>query len=140
VTFVLPRDSPATERRAFEARLAQIDPSGGLSRRVTRVETNGVFEVRDGRHIAYVPSYDLPELDTVAHATYRRLGWEVVPIQVRALFPYHGTIGCVVNVVERRRWPGFADTRPDAASLFGLSGVITAAQTDRQESREFRRR
>jgi hypothetical protein len=64
--------------------------------------TNGVFEVRDGRHIAYVPSYDIPTLDDAAHETYRRLGWVVVPIHVRTLFPYHGTIGCVVNVLARK--------------------------------------
>jgi len=64
--------------------------------------TNGVFEVRGGRRIAYVPAYDVPALDESAHATYRRLGWEVIPIHVRGLFAYHGTIGCVVNVLERQ--------------------------------------
>lgn len=64
--------------------------------------TNGVYEVRSGRHIAYVPSYDVPALDAAAHETYRKLGWEVIPIHVRNLYPYHGTIGCVVNVLERR--------------------------------------
>ena len=64
--------------------------------------TNGVFEVRGGRRIAYVPVYDIPALDESAHATYRGLGWEVIPIHVRSLFAYHGTIGCVVNVLERR--------------------------------------
>ncbi len=64
--------------------------------------TNGVFEVRGGRRIAYVPVYDVPALDESAHATYRRLGWEVIPIHVRSLFAYHGTIGCVVNVLGRQ--------------------------------------
>lgn len=64
--------------------------------------TNGIFEVRNGRHIAYVPSYDIPALDEAAHDTYRKLGWDVIPIHVRRLFPYHGTIGCVVNVLQRR--------------------------------------
>jgi hypothetical protein len=64
--------------------------------------TNGVFEVRGSRHIAYVPTYDVPALDDAAHETYRKLGWAVVPIHVRSLFTYHGTIGCVVNVLERR--------------------------------------
>ena len=63
--------------------------------------TNGVFEVRQGRRIAYVPAYDVPSLDESAHAAYRKLGWQVVPIHVRSLFPYHGTIGCVVNVLGR---------------------------------------
>ncbi|HEY5960430.1 MAG TPA: hypothetical protein VIV60_27945 [Polyangiaceae bacterium] len=64
--------------------------------------TNGVYEVKGGRHIAYVPTYDVPDLDRSAHETYRKLGWEVVPIHVRSLYPYHGTIGCVVNVLGRR--------------------------------------
>jgi hypothetical protein len=64
--------------------------------------TNGVFEVRDGRRIAYVPAYDVPALDEAAHETYKKLGWEVVPIHVRSLYPFHGTIGCVVNVLERQ--------------------------------------
>jgi hypothetical protein len=64
--------------------------------------TNGVFEVRAGRPIAYVPSYDVPALDQVAHDTYRKLGWHVVPIHVRSLYTYHGTIGCIVNVLERK--------------------------------------
>jgi agmatine/peptidylarginine deiminase len=64
--------------------------------------TNGVYEVRGGRHIAYVPTYDLPTLDQAAHEVYRKLGWEVVPIHVRSLYAYHGTIGCVVNVLGRK--------------------------------------
>jgi hypothetical protein len=63
--------------------------------------TNGVFEVRGGRQIAYVPAYDVPALDEAAYATYRKLGWQVVPIHVRSLFAHHGTIGCVVNVLAR---------------------------------------
>jgi agmatine/peptidylarginine deiminase len=64
--------------------------------------TNGVYEVRGGRHIAYVPTYDVPPLDQAAHEVYRKLGWEVVPIHVRSLYAYHGTIGCVVNVLGRK--------------------------------------
>ncbi len=63
--------------------------------------TNGVFETRGQRRIAYVPSYAVPPLDAAAFDVYRRLGWEVVPIRVRNLYTYHGTIGCVVNVLER---------------------------------------
>ncbi len=63
--------------------------------------TNGVFEVRDGRRTAYVPVYDVPALDDSARTTYRKLGWDVIPIHVRSLFTYHGTIGCLVNVLER---------------------------------------
>ncbi len=65
--------------------------------------TNGVFETRpDGARIAYVPAYGVDQLDRAAHAVYAHLGWQVRPIRVRNVFPFHGTIGCLVNVVDRR--------------------------------------
>ena len=35
-------------------------------------------------------------------AVYRRLGWEARPVSARAAFPYHGTLGCLVNVLQRQ--------------------------------------
>jgi len=64
--------------------------------------TNGLYEVRGGRKIAYVPVFGLPALDEAALTVYRRLGWEVREIHSRAAVPFHGTIGCVVNVLSRR--------------------------------------
>ncbi len=64
--------------------------------------TNGVYETRAGHRVAYVPMYGLPELDRVARTTYERLGWEVRPIRVASVYAYHGTIGCLVNVLARR--------------------------------------
>lgn len=64
--------------------------------------TNGVFETRDGAAIAYVPVYGIASLDEVALALYRRLGWDPRPIRVRGVYPHHGTIGCLVNVLARR--------------------------------------
>jgi hypothetical protein len=65
--------------------------------------TNGVFETRAGRHIAWVPVYDVPALDEAALGVYRGLGWEVRPVPARAAFPFHGTIGCLANVLARGR-------------------------------------
>lgn len=65
--------------------------------------TNGIYEVRGGRRIAYVPTYGFAELDAAAHAVYQSLGWEVRPIRVARVYPYHGTIGCLVNVLARGR-------------------------------------
>jgi hypothetical protein len=62
--------------------------------------TNGVYETRGGKKIAYVPFYDLG-LDADAKAIYERLGWEVKPVRVKDVFPFHGTIGCLVNVLAR---------------------------------------
>jgi hypothetical protein len=63
--------------------------------------TNGVYETRAGRKIAYVPQYDVKNMDEIAVATYRRLGWETMPIRVRATYRFHGTIGCLCNVLRR---------------------------------------
>jgi hypothetical protein len=63
--------------------------------------TNGVYETRNGAHVAWMPTFDLPELDTKAQAVYESLGWTVRPVRVRALYPLHGTIGCLVNVLAR---------------------------------------
>ena len=63
--------------------------------------TNGVFETRGGRNIAYVPQYGVDALDRAAREVYEKLGWEVHPTRVKAIYPFHGTIGCVVNVLAR---------------------------------------
>jgi hypothetical protein len=70
--------------------------------------TNGVYETRasparDGTvaRVAWVPFFGIPELDARARAVYESLGWQVRPVRARALYPYHGTIGCLVNVLAR---------------------------------------
>lgn len=64
--------------------------------------SNGVFETRDGNNIAYVPEYGIEPLDLAARRVYERLGWQVHPVRVRTVYPYHGTIGCLVNVLARK--------------------------------------
>jgi hypothetical protein len=73
--------------------------------------TNGIYETRNGRKIAYVPQYaqidgpgepKVAAMDAAALETYRRLGWEVRPIHVRDAYRFHGTVGCLANVLERR--------------------------------------
>jgi hypothetical protein len=63
--------------------------------------TNGVYETRGASRVAWMPTFDLPELDARARATYEELGWEVRPVRARSLYPFHGTIGCLVNVLGR---------------------------------------
>jgi hypothetical protein len=63
--------------------------------------TNGVYETRGGRRIAWMPTFELPELDARARAVYESLGWEVRPVRARGLYAWHGTIGCLVNVLAR---------------------------------------
>jgi hypothetical protein len=70
--------------------------------------TNGVYETRAGEKIAYIPHYAketndpaVARADAVASDVYRRLGWKIRPIRVRAAYPFHGTIGCLANVLAR---------------------------------------
>lgn len=63
--------------------------------------TNGVYETRAGAHVAWVPFFGIPELDARARAVYESLGWQVRPVRACALYAYHGTIGCLVNVLAR---------------------------------------
>ncbi|MGH7297298.1 MAG: hypothetical protein ACRELB_20340 [Polyangiaceae bacterium] len=63
--------------------------------------TNGVYETRGGARTAWMPVFDVPELDAKARAVYESLGWRVRPVRVRKLYALHGTIGCLVNVLAR---------------------------------------
>jgi hypothetical protein len=63
--------------------------------------SNGVFETRDGKQLAYMPVYGVEALDRRAREVYEQLGWEVHPVRVKTVYPYHGTIGCLVNVLAR---------------------------------------
>jgi len=72
--------------------------------------TNGIYETRGGEKIAWVPQYADPalpdaakiaKLDAMARKVYEDLGWKVKPVGVRAAYPYHGTIGCLANVLAR---------------------------------------
>jgi len=60
--------------------------------------TNGVFETG----IVYMPAYNCPPLDDLGRAAYRSVGRNVVPIPVETVYRYRGTIGCLINVLERR--------------------------------------
>ena len=101
--------SDATQRRFDTAaeRLGQLGyrviriPNVPLEDKTYITYTNGVYETRDGRRIAYLPIYGIDELDLAARETYARLSWEVRPIRVRHVYPFHGTIGCLVNVLAR---------------------------------------
>lgn len=65
--------------------------------------TNGVFETRGGRHIAYMPVYGVNALDSAARQAYEAAGCEVRPVPVSDVFRHRGTIGCLVNVLERNQ-------------------------------------
>ncbi|HTQ09418.1 MAG TPA: hypothetical protein VMI31_05045 [Fimbriimonadaceae bacterium] len=63
--------------------------------------TNGIFEVRGGEATVYMPSYGVPALDQAASQAYASAGLNVHPVAVRSVFRCCGTIGCLVNVLDR---------------------------------------
>jgi hypothetical protein len=63
--------------------------------------TNALFATEGGRAVVYLPTYALAGLDRAATAQYRKLGYEVRPVDVSAIYRQNGSLGCLVNVVER---------------------------------------
>jgi hypothetical protein len=63
--------------------------------------TNGIYETRSDVRVAWMPVFDIPQLDAAARSVYESLGWKVRPVRSRGLYAFHGTIGCLVNVLAR---------------------------------------
>lgn len=63
---------------------------------------NVIMERRNGCRIVLMPTYNVPEMDNAAAKAYRKLGFEVKPIDVSGVFEYGGAVRCIVNVVDRR--------------------------------------
>jgi hypothetical protein len=63
--------------------------------------TNGVFEKRGGHRIVYMPTYGVAALDSAARKAYESADYEARPIPVCTVYRFRGTIGCLINVVER---------------------------------------
>lgn len=97
---VAPFDRAAKQFQAAGFRVIRV-PTAVIAPRVYVSYTNGVFETRGGRKIAYMPAYDSPALDRLAARLYAKAGWQVKPIPVKTVYRFRGTIGCLVNVVER---------------------------------------
>lgn len=76
-------------------------PRGPFLDKTYMAYTNGVYETRGSSRVAWMPTFDLPALDARATQIYERLGWQVRPVRARHLYAYHGTIGCLVNVLAR---------------------------------------
>jgi len=93
-------DRAARELEAAGFRVVRI-PTVPFDDKTYFAYTNGVYETRAGKKIAWVPQYGEAKLDEMARAVYAGLGWEVRPVAVRVAYPFHGTIGCLVNVLAR---------------------------------------
>lgn len=62
---------------------------------------NLLMEVRDGRTVAFVPTYGLDDLDRLALQRFAELGVEAHGIDVSRVYRYHGSVRCLVNVLRR---------------------------------------
>jgi hypothetical protein len=93
-------DRAAKELAAAGYRVVRV-PNVPFDDKTYFAYTNGVYETRAGKRIAWVPMFDVPKLDEAGRRAYEMLGWEVRPVRARVAFPFHGTIGCLVNVLAR---------------------------------------
>jgi hypothetical protein len=62
---------------------------------------NALLERRGGALHVYLPQFGFPELDARGRAVYEELGAVVHPIDVTGIWPYNGTVRCLVNVLRR---------------------------------------
>jgi hypothetical protein len=65
--------------------------------------TNALFDRRGDQRIVYLPTYELPALDAAGAAFWRARGFEVHPIDVHRVYTLNGSLGCLVNVLEREK-------------------------------------
>ena len=63
--------------------------------------TNALFDRDAGGPVVYLPTYGAPALDAEATRVYRGLGYRVVPIDVSTIYTLNGSLGCLVNVMDR---------------------------------------
>ena len=93
-------DRAAADLAAAGLRVVRI-PTVPFDDKTYFAYTNGVYETRGARKTAWVPRFDVPAIDLAAANVYEQLGFRVVPVAVRDVYPQHGTIGCLVNVLSR---------------------------------------
>src|SRR5262249_32837209 len=63
--------------------------------------TNALFDRDDRGPVVYLPTYRVPALDDAAAGLYGSLGYRVIPIDVSTVYRMNGSLGCLVNVMER---------------------------------------
>jgi hypothetical protein len=93
-------DRAAGELAAAGLRVVRV-PTVPFDDKTYFAYTNGVYETRGGRKIAWVPRFGVRAVDDAARDVYEHLGWHVIPVSVDDVYAQHGTIGCLVNVLAR---------------------------------------
>ncbi|MCB9850361.1 MAG: hypothetical protein H6817_06610 [Phycisphaerales bacterium] len=62
---------------------------------------NVLLDQRDKERWAYVPQYNIPQLDDAGLAVYENLGFRTGGVDVSRIYEYGGALRCVANVTER---------------------------------------
>ncbi|HEX4455098.1 MAG TPA: hypothetical protein VH143_29760 [Kofleriaceae bacterium] len=108
---LLDLDDTAVQAARFDRAAAQLVARGFKVVRVPALVldgggafvtyTNALFDRRGDTRIVYLPTYALPVLDLAAQHFYESQGFEVHPIDVSSIYKLDGSLGCLVNVLER---------------------------------------
>ncbi len=104
-------DTPQTQARFDEAARALRAQGWDVVRipvvqfddRTYMTYTNAVLESVGTHRVVYLPVYGANALDDAASRTWLAQGYEIRPIRVAGVWRHHGTIGCLVNVLQRGR-------------------------------------
>ena len=74
----------------------------GTDGRTYLTHLNVIIDQRGGRRIVYMPTYQRADLlNAAAGAIWRRLGYEVRPVDCTSAFVHFGSLRCLVNVLRR---------------------------------------
>jgi N-dimethylarginine dimethylaminohydrolase len=92
----------ATQLKALGYRVERIPTVVAPDTKTYLTYVNGLIEARDGVRTVYMPSYrGVEAINQQATDVWKKLGFRVVPVDCTAVFPYFGTLHCLVNVLAR---------------------------------------
>lgn len=94
------RVARALEAQGFDVRRIPLVP---LVDGLTYISYNNVLLERrhDGRLHVYLPQAGIAPLDAAGRAVWEEVGAVVHPIDTRSVYPWNGTVRCLVNVLSR---------------------------------------
>lgn len=93
------RVARALEAQGFHVRRIPLVP---LVDGLTYVSyNNALLERREGRLHVYLPQAGIEALDSAGRKAWEETGAVVHPIDTRGIYPWNGTVRCLVNVLDR---------------------------------------
>lgn len=95
-------DSVAERCRSAGYKVIRIPSLHGSDDRAYITYVNGILDQRDGKKIAYIPSYkNFPVLNKAAAKIWKRAGYQPVMIDATDTYRLGGTLRCLVNILKR---------------------------------------